>query len=166
MLTIILTALTLHPAMATERGDSVQYDDASTELTRSDVSDLAELERQLDDAADEETCFRGPVGVQGFADPGATVCAQKAFQGQYLGWQASGPIRCVTADAVTGEFNHVGGLVPPSDSYTSLPTAGVYRFWQTHCPLDRGYIDRDDAQMQFGGTWFVLQCGPGIAGGN
>jgi hypothetical protein len=106
-------------------------------------------------ASTSEAC---PNGVIGIADPGSTVCAEDL---------ATSVLYCDVADAA-GNFNIIGGVVPPSTSFSCLPTSGQFNFYEIGCEKEAIVVDRDDDAQQYGGPWLDLRCdddGHGCGGG-
>ena len=96
-----------------------------------------------------------PIGVQGIADPNSVVCAEDT---------STGVLYCDVADA-SGNFNIIGGAVPPSTSSGCLPTGGTFTFYEVVCEQDGMFVDRDDPAQQYGGDWLDLRCRVDCGGG-
>lgn len=93
-------------------------------------------------AASTQAC---PIGVQGVADPGCTVCAEEL---------ATGKLWCTQADA-NGSFYLTGD---PDQVPQCLPTGGEFWFHCVDCHDDGQSVDRDDPSQQFGGDWLDVRC--------
>ncbi|MGH9798899.1 MAG: hypothetical protein ACRD82_00900, partial [Blastocatellia bacterium] len=87
-----------------------------------------------------------PTGISGLSNPNSTVCAK----------DVNGILWCTKADA-SGNFNLIGGTVPPSTSSGCLPVFGQFLVYNINCPDNGMMVDRDGPGYK-GGPWLDVSC--------